>query len=81
MKEDRFKMASFGLLAWCLAAVLAGLSRTARSYSMLVLARAASGLGEAGFVTIGGPFIQDAAKGSPGMWLGLFRPRRRGKLV
>jgi len=67
-----FKMAAIGLVAWCVAAVVAGLARDRGSYLLLLAARAASGLGEAGFVTIGGPFIQDAAKGHPGRWLGVY---------
>ena len=67
-----FKMAAFGLVAWCLAAVLAGLALETGSYAQLILARALSGVGEAGFVTVGGPYIQDSAGAQQGAWLGIF---------
>ena len=65
-------MCGRGLIVWISAAVIAGLARTTRSYSLLLLARMLSGVGEAGFVTVGGPFIQDAGGAAMGLWLGIF---------
>ena len=67
-----FRLAAYGLLAWCGSAALAGFSRSLGSYELLLLARMASGLGEAGFVTVGGPYIQDVAGEKQGKWLGAF---------
>jgi len=67
-----FKMTGVGLVLWCVAAVLAALAKPARSYTVLLLARMLSGVGEAGFVTVGGPFIQDAGGARQGLWLGVF---------
>ena len=53
-------MCGRGLIVWIFAAVVAGFARSTQSYSLLLLARMLSGVGEAGFVTVGGPFIQDA---------------------
>lgn len=71
-RQPPFKLSAFGLVAWCLAATAAGLSKYANSYVLLLFARACSGLGEAGFITIGGPYIQDTAGDAQGLWLGLF---------
>ena len=86
-----FRVVGAGLLAWCAAAALAGLARAMRSYAVLLLARALSGVGEAGFQIVGGPFIQDhAPRSTQGKWLGAYRGdpgrhrarlrRRRGAL-
>ena len=52
--------------------LLAGLAKPLTAYALLITARALGGCGEAGFVTIGGPFIQDAAGAKQGLWLGVF---------
>lgn len=67
-----FGMCGRGLVVWIFAAVVAGLARTTRSYLLLLLARMLSGVGEASFVTVGGPFIQDAGGAAMGLWLGVF---------
>jgi len=67
-----FRLAAYGLFAWCASALAAGLSKSAQSYELLLVARMASGLGEAGFVTVGGPYIQDVAGAAQGRWLGAF---------
>ena len=67
-----FGMCGRGLIVWIFAAVVAGLARSTQSYSLLLLARMLSGVGEAGFVTVGGPFIQDAGGTAMGLWLGVF---------
>lgn len=67
-----FKLCGIGLLVWCFSMVLAGLAKPLNSYTLLIAARALGGCGEAGFVTIGGPFIQDAAGAKQGLWLGIF---------
>ena len=86
-----FKMTGVGLVLWCVAAVLAALAKPARSYTVLLLARMLSGVGEAGFVTVGGPFIQDAGgarprgRRTPSRWhraiSGGWRRRRRGRVA
>jgi MFS family permease len=67
-----FRLCGVGLLIWCLSMLLAGLAKPLKSYALLITARAVGGCGEAGFVTIGGPFIQDAAGARQGLWLGVF---------
>ena len=67
-----FKLCGIGLFIWCFSMVLAGLAKPLKSYALLITARALGGCGEAGFVTIGGPFIQDAAGAKQGLWLGVF---------
>lgn len=71
-RRSPFGLAACGLFAWCIAAFVAGLSKYAGSYWLLLVARACSGLGEAGFNVVGGPYIQDAAGASQGTWLGAF---------
>eukprot|EP00975_Prorocentrum_lima_P014735 3125982-Prorocentrum_lima.AAC.1 len=60
-KCSKFRLVGFGLLGWCAAAVLAGFSRDANSYVLLLLARMLSGVGEASFQVVAAPFIQDHA--------------------
>jgi len=67
-----FGLAACGLSAWIVAACVAGGSRYVGSYFLLLAARACSGVGEAGFVTVGGPYIQDVAGEHQGAWLGVF---------
>jgi len=67
-----FGISARGLFVWIFAAVVAGIARCTRSYYVLLMARMLSGVGEAGFVTVGGPYIQDAAGTSQGLWLGVF---------
>lgn len=71
-RRSPFGLAACGLAAWCMAATLAGAARWAESYVLLLVARACSGLGEAGFTTVGSPYIQDAAGRAQGTWLGAF---------
>lgn len=71
-RRSPFGLAACGLLAWCVAAAVAGAARWAESYLLLLVARACSGLGEAGFTTVGSPYIQDAAGTAQGTWLGAF---------
>lgn len=67
-----FGLAACGLVAWCAAACVAGAAKYAGSYWLLLFGRACSGLGEAGFVTVGGPWLQDAGGSAQGAWLGAF---------
>ena len=60
-----------GLLIWCGATMLCGLSYT---YWMLVLGRAITGVGEASFCPIAPPYILDVApKEKKTFWLSLFQ--------
>ena len=70
--QPPFRLSAYGLVAWCASAVAAGCAKVAGSYELLLLGRMASGLGEAGFVTVGGPYIQDVAGAKQGTWLGAF---------
>ncbi|KAJ8614277.1 hypothetical protein CTAYLR_001154 [Chrysophaeum taylorii] len=67
-----FWLSSAGLATWCAAACGAGAARSAGSYTLLFVARCVSGVGEAGFVTVGGPYIQDSGGAAQGKWLGAF---------
>ena len=59
-------------MVWCVSAVLAGLARPLGSYSVLVVARMLSGVGEASFQVVAAPYIQDHAGDAQGFWLGLY---------
>uniref|UniRef100_A0A7S3K5S4 Major facilitator superfamily (MFS) profile domain-containing protein n=1 Tax=Aureoumbra lagunensis TaxID=44058 RepID=A0A7S3K5S4_9STRA len=67
-----FKLAALGLMIWCVSGFAAGISRYLKSYELLLIARIVSGVGEASFITVGGPYIQDEAGSAQGKWLGAF---------
>ena len=59
-----------GMAIWSMATLLAGL---ARSYWLLLIARALTGIGEASFVSLAPPFIMDISpKDLKSIWLGIF---------
>ncbi|CAM9690009.1 unnamed protein product [Pylaiella littoralis] len=68
-----FSLMGVGLGVWCGAAVLAGLAKPLGSYTVLLVARLLSGVGEASFVTVVPPLITETAPpGERGLWLSLF---------
>jgi MFS family permease len=67
-----FRLVGIGLAVWCVSAVLAGLSKQTNSFSVLVLARMLSGVGEASFQVVAAPYIQDNGGEAQGMWLGFY---------
>ncbi|CAM9640537.1 unnamed protein product, partial [Hapterophycus canaliculatus] len=68
-----FSLMGAGLGMWCGASVLAGLAKPLGSYTVLLVARLLSGVGEASFVTVVPPLITETApQGERGLWLALF---------
>eukprot|EP01138_Halocafeteria_seosinensis_P015810 gb/GECG01016135.1/.p1 GENE.gb/GECG01016135.1/~~gb/GECG01016135.1/.p1 ORF type:complete len:581 (+),score=35.98 gb/GECG01016135.1/:1-1743(+) len=69
-KFPPFKLMSVGLLIWCVAAILSG---AAPLYSVLVVGRALSGVGEAAFQCVVPPFVDDNAPHKQRtLWLSVF---------
>ena len=66
-RAGKSKIASGGLLLWCLSTLGSGISA---SYGQLLASRTAVGIGEASFGTV-----------SPGIISGLYRPEKRGRAL
>jgi MFS family permease len=68
-----FYLCSMGLMMWILAALLSGAGFFLKSFSLLLLGRMLSGIGEASFVCIVPPWIvKHAPSGQQGKWLAIF---------
>lgn len=68
--HNAFRLLGIGMGVWTAAVLAAGLAPT---YGLLLLARAFVGVGEASFVALAAPFIDDyAPAGSKTRWLSLF---------
>ena len=68
-----FKLMGAGLMLWCAAITLSGMSGWIGSYGLMVAARVLSGVGEASFQIIGMPFIDDyAPPEKKGLWISIF---------
>jgi len=70
--QPPFLLVGIGLAVWCASAVVAGLAQQTNSYTVLVLARMLSGVGEASFQVVAAPYIQDHAGDAKGLWLGYY---------
>lgn len=70
MKHSPMRLIGYGLGVWALAVFLCGCSP---SFWSLVVCRMAVGIGEASFVALASPFIDDAAPDEKkSLWLGMF---------
>lgn len=68
-----FYLCSMGLIMWILAALLSGTGFYLKNFSLLLLGRMLSGIGEASFVCIVPPWIvKHAPPGQQGKWLAIF---------
>jgi|MDSY01.2.fsa_nt_gb MFS family permease len=70
--QPPFRLVGLGLAVWCVSALLAGMAKGTNSYTVLVLARMLSGVGEGSFQVVAAPYIQDHAGKKVGLWLGLY---------
>ncbi|CAK4406472.1 unnamed protein product [Aphanomyces euteiches] len=68
-----FRLVAIGLFVWCLAVLLCGLAKEAESFSLLLVGRLLSGIGESSFQCIAPAFIDDnAPANTQSFWLGVF---------
>ena len=68
--QQPFKLLAIGMGIWTLACLACGAAPT---FAVLLLARAAVGVGEASFVALAQPFIDDyAPKGHSNLWFAAF---------
>eukprot|EP01025_Chloroclados_australasicus_P016223 TRINITY_DN1804_c0_g3_i2.p1 TRINITY_DN1804_c0_g3~~TRINITY_DN1804_c0_g3_i2.p1 ORF type:complete len:470 (-),score=39.07 TRINITY_DN1804_c0_g3_i2:921-2330(-) len=69
-QRNAFRLVGIGLSVWVVSVLACGLSY---HYSMILIARMMVGVGEASFVTLAAPFIDDNAPPNlKSLWLGLF---------
>lgn len=67
-----FKLMAVGLSVWLFAILCSGLAYYAGSFSLLLTARALTGVGDASFQVVVPPFISDNAGSAKGKWMALF---------
>ncbi|CEL96623.1 unnamed protein product [Vitrella brassicaformis CCMP3155] len=67
-----FWLMGVGLTMWSCAVLLSGFSGVVESYSLLLVARILSGVGEASYASIAPVFICDNAGDKQGLWIAIF---------